>query len=120
MTNEEFERERREQRRLETLGTDNPCCGICPENDSRVLELHHIAGRKFDDTMAILCRNCHRKVTDDAEDHPIVDPAADQLLAMIGKFLLGLADMLHLAVAKLYEFGRALICLANAGEGECA
>lgn len=120
MTDEKFERERREQRRLEKLGTENPCCGLCSENDSRVLELHHIAGRKFDDTMAILCRNCHRRVTDDAKDHPVIDPSADPLLAMIGKFLLGLADMLQLVVAKLCEFGRALVCLSMVGEGECA
>jgi hypothetical protein len=120
MTDEEFERERREQRRLEKLGIDNPRCCTCGESDSRVLELHHIAGRKFDDAMAIQCRNCHRKTTDDAEDHPSIGPGADPLLAMIGKFLLGLADMLQLVVGKLYEFGRALICLSISGEGEPA
>ena len=37
------------------------------------------------------------------------DPAADPLLQTIGHFLLGLADLLRLAVQKLTEFGHTLI-----------
>lgn len=109
MTDEEFERERRRQARFEKLRTDTPRCGVCGEGDDRCLELHHLAGRKFEDFLVINCRNCHRKVSDDQKDHPAFDPGADKLLDAIGHFLLGLADMLKLIIEKLYEFGQALI-----------
>lgn len=109
MNDHEYARERRKQRRLERLGSNNPRCGMCGETDDRALELHHVAGRKHDETMVPSCSNCHRKVTDDQKDHPAFDPSADAVLANIGHFLLGLADMLRLIVEKLAEFGLTLI-----------
>jgi hypothetical protein len=120
MNNDELARERRNQKRLERLGSNDPHCGICGEADDRTLELHHVAGRKHDETMVPLCRNCHRKVTDDQHDHPAFDPSADPVLASIGNFLLGLADMLSIIVTKLREFGLALIVRSTATEGEVA
>lgn len=105
----ELARETRRQRRLEALGTNEPRCGTCGERDDRVFEGHHVAGRKNDSATVIVCRNCHRKVSDDQEDHPPFDKAADPLLQAIGHFLLGLADLLRLAIEKLSEFGHALI-----------
>jgi hypothetical protein len=105
----ELAKERRRQKRLEAFGTDNPRCGVCGEDDDRVLELHHPAGRKLDDAEVIHCRNCHRKVSDDQRDHPAVDTSADPLLNTVGHFLLGLADMLRIIVEKLREFGSQLI-----------
>jgi hypothetical protein len=113
MKNDEFARDRRKQKRLERLGTNDPRCGMCGEADDRALELHHVAGRRQDDTMVILCRNCHRKVTDDQKDHPEFNKGSEPMLSSIGHFLLGLADMLRIIVDKLYEFGRALIAAAN-------
>ena len=69
MSDFNFDRERRRQRALERLGTDDPCCAICAENDWRCLELHHIAGQAFDDTTMIVCRNCHRKLSDMQKEH---------------------------------------------------
>ena len=109
MDDTELVREARKQRRLETLGMNEPRCGTCDERDDRVLEAHHVAGRKNDPATVIVCRNCHRKVTDDQEDHPSFDKAADPMLQAIGHFLLGLADLLRLAIEKLSEFGHALI-----------
>ncbi len=109
MDDKELAREARKQRRLEALGTNSPHCGTCDESDDRVLEAHHVAGRKNDPATVIVCRNCHRKVTDDQEDHPSFDKAADPMLQAIGHFLLGLADLLRLAIEKLSEFGHALI-----------
>lgn len=120
MTDEEAERERREQRRLEKLGTNDPRCGMCEETDWRTFELHHPAGRKHDDATVLICSNCHRKVSDDQKDHPAFDPNADAMLASIGNFLLGLADMLRIIVAKLYEFGLALIERSTQAEGQSA
>jgi hypothetical protein len=109
MDDKELAREARKQRRLEALGTNKPRCGACGECDDRTLEAHHVAARKNDPATVIVCRNCHRKVSDDQKDHPSFDPAADPLLQTIGHFLLGLADLLRLAVQKLTEFGHTLI-----------
>ena len=40
----DLKKERRRQARLERLGTNEPKCGCCGEQDDRVLELHHSAG----------------------------------------------------------------------------
>jgi hypothetical protein len=112
MENDNLDQERRKQARLEKLGTDSPRCGTCGRTGWRVMELHHIAGQHHDETTVILCANCHREVTDDQKDHPAFDPNADPLLARIGHFLLGLADLLGLVVGKLAEFGHELIALA--------
>ena len=119
MNKHDYERERRRQKRLEKLGTNDPHCGLCGESDDRVLELHHIAGRKHDDALAIICRNCHRVVTDDQKDHPAFDPAADPMLASIGHFLLGLVDMLRVVIVKLSEFALTLIDRSR-NEGDAA
>lgn len=102
-------KETRKQRCYERLGTNDPRCGVCGERDWRALEGHHPQGRKRGDFIVINCRNCHRKVSDDQEDHPAFDQHADKILDNIGHFLLGLADMLRLIVEKLHAFGLVLI-----------
>lgn len=109
MLDKELARELRKQRRLEKLRSNSPKCGECGEADWRCLELHHVADFGCDDGTVTLCRNCHRKVSDDQKDHPAFDPGADPMLHAIGRFLLGLADLLRLAIEKLTEFGLALI-----------
>jgi hypothetical protein len=109
MNNNDMARERRKQRRLEALGTNEPRCATCGETDWRVIEQHHGADHGRDSAMVLECRNCHRKLGDDQKDHPAFNPNAEPMLDRIGHFLLGLADMLRIIVAKLYEFGRALI-----------
>ena len=120
MKDDDFERECRRQKRLEALGTDDPHCAMCGEGDDRKLELHHVAGRKHDEMTVILCRNCHRVVSDDQKDHPAAEDRADSGLATIGYFLLGLADMLRALVQKLYAFGFALIARSCAPAGDAA
>lgn len=97
------------KRKLKALGTDRPICGACGETDPRCFELHHVAGRKQDSMTVLLCANDHRRVTDDQKDHPTPTESYDELLAKIGNFLLGLADMLRVIVERLIEFGNALI-----------
>lgn len=109
MTELELKKEARRQRRLEKLGTNKPRCGVCGESSWQCLELHHAAGQAHGDATVILCRNCHRKATDDQKDHPRSNPEADRTLCSIGYFLLGLADMLRLVVEKLYAFGCELV-----------
>lgn len=114
MDDTELARETRKQRRLERLGTNSPRCGTCGESDDRTLELHHVAGRKDDPATVIICRNCHRKVTDEQKDHPECANPADPMLQAIGLFMLGLADLLRLAIEKLTAFGHQLIERATA------
>jgi hypothetical protein len=74
-------------------GSDGwPSCIICGENDIRCLEAHHVAGRSVDDTQAIICRNCHAKLSDTQRDHPTVPMA---------RKLSGLADLLRLIAREL-------------------
>lgn len=101
--------EKRRQYALERLGTNKPCCIICGETDWRCLERHHIAGRKFDEAEVILCRNCHRKPSDDQKDHPKAATMPPNLFDRAGHFLLGLADLLALLIEKCREYGHALI-----------
>jgi hypothetical protein len=101
--------ETRKQNRLEKLGTNNPVCVICGENDWRCLEEHHIAGQHFGDDLSIICRNCHRKLSDDQKDHPSKIQTTPITLENIGHLLIGLADLFALLVERLKEYGHYLI-----------
>ncbi len=109
MNPEKRNKEKRKQDRLEKLGTQTPVCCLCGETDDRCLEAHHIAGRKFAPETSIVCRNCHRKLSDAQRDHPKGIGQSPSLMETIGHFLLGLGDMLALAAIKLKEFGAYLI-----------
>jgi hypothetical protein len=109
VTDEEWKREARKQRRLERLGANEPVCAMCPETASECLELHHVAGQRHDETTVILCRNCHRKISDDQKALPPFNPDAEPLLAAIGHFLLGLAQLFRRIIETLEKFGRELI-----------
>lgn len=112
--------EKRKQLRLEKLGSNNPVCGTCDERDWRCLELHHVADYGRDDLTVIICRNCHRKLSDDQKDHPAFNAAADPALDRIGHFLLGLADLLKLIIERLYVFAEMLIERAALPEQDSA
>jgi hypothetical protein len=100
----ELNRERRRQRALERLGSNNPRCVICGYDDPLALELHHIAGRAFGDEKVPVCRNCHRPLSDWQKDHTpqLSHPPSESewLLHMVE----GLADLLELVVKRLREF----------------
>jgi hypothetical protein len=108
MNENELKRERRKQRTLERLGSNNPSCFICGCDDPLVLELHHIAGRAFDGETVPVCRNCHRILSDAQQDHP--PPLSNQpsYLERIGHALLGLADLFELLAKWLREHARNL------------
>jgi len=105
--------EARKQKARRRLGSETPRCGTCGEADPRCLEAHHIAGRKHHDSTAAICRNCHRKLSDAQRDHPQATYGGS-LMEVYGHFVLGLADLLALAVAKLRELGEWLIDQARA------
>lgn len=106
-------KETRKQKRLETLGSNNPVCVICGENDWRCLEQHHIAGQAYGDDLCNVCRNCHRKLSDDQKDHPKQIGNRPATLESIGHLLVGLADFLALLVIRLREYGQILIQTAK-------
>jgi hypothetical protein len=107
MTPSDLAEERRKQRALERLGTDSPRCVECDEDDWRCLELHHPGGQAYDDTTVILCRNCHRKVSDpgDNERAPLDPP----LLERAGRLILGLVTLLLALLPRLREVGQQLL-----------
>ncbi len=102
-------KEIRKQKRLESLESNHPICTLCGENDWRCLEQHHIAGQAYGDDLCTVCRNCHRKLSDDQKDHPKQIGKPPVALEAIGHLLLGLADFFALLVAKLRECGKFLI-----------
>ena len=111
---DELKRDMRKQRALERLGTNDPRCLCCGEDDWRCMEFHHLAGRKFADEGTIVCRNCHRKLSDPQKDHP--DALTDSqplLLERVAHFLLGLADLLEMLVVVMRGYGGQLIKAAK-------
>jgi len=111
-----MDEEDRKQQRLRRLGTQTPICVSCDESDPAVLELHHIAGRKHDDDLAIVCANCHRKLSDWQRDHvpSVPRPAKDQL-ARTGHYLLGLAHLFLMIGKTLRKLGAWLIAESRRG-----
>ena len=115
----ELNRERRRQRALERLGTNNPRCPFCGIDEPLVMELHHIAGDAFDHEIKIpICRNCHRILSDWQKDHPpaLANPPSD--LERIEHGLLGLADIFELLVKWLREHAKKLIAAASQPRSE--
>ena len=38
-------------------------CSVCGEDNSEVIEMHHVDGRNTSDWVKPLCKNCHAKIT---------------------------------------------------------
>ena len=99
--------ERRKWAAFRRLGTNDPRCVLCGESDWRCLELHHVAGRAYGAQTVILCRNCHRKVSDPTDNARMPDDPP--ILERIGHLLGGLATLLAEAVTTLRELGVTLL-----------
>jgi hypothetical protein len=105
MDKDERKRETRRQAALDRLGSNNPSCTVCGETDWRCLEAHHVAGRAYNDFTSIVCRNCHRKLSDVQKDQPAKANHPPYPSERIGHFLLGLADFFLLLAGQLRQFG---------------
>ena len=104
------DREDRREQHYRRLGTRNPLCVVCSESDPRCLEGHHIAGAKHHRDVIIVCRNCHRKLTDQQFDHvPTTVLRASADLEAIGRYLLGLSDQYAMTAETLQFFGELLL-----------
>ena len=102
--------ERRKRRAIERVRTNNPKCTVCGEDHVHCLERHHVAGKDYGGTTVIVCRNCHRELTDKQKDHVGgTQESAAAFPDQVAHFLFGLADLLELLIAKLREFADGLI-----------
>jgi hypothetical protein len=108
MDEEYLKKKRRRQRRLERLGINTPRCVVCGEDDPSCLELHHIPGRKFSDELVIVCRNCHRRLSDAQKDHPRQEADPPSVVECIVHFLQGLADLFEQLVPQLRKIAKQL------------
>lgn len=116
MNNKHLDKDDRREKHYRRLGTHQPRCVTCGEDDPCCLEEHHLAGRSYHEATATVCRNCHRKLSDDQLDHAPRDQAEPVgELATVGLFLLGLCDFLVLLVERLREFGQKLLDEARSG-----
>ena len=109
MDKRELNRERRRQRALERLGTNDPRCVVCGYDDPLALELHHVAGHDFGDELAIVCRNHHRPLSDYQKDHPHQRDEKPNQIERTVHFLEGLADLFELLVKWLRDHATKLL-----------
>jgi hypothetical protein len=105
---DDYNSERRRQKALERLGTNKPKCVFCNESNPHCLERHHIPGRGFGDEVVIVCRNCHRKLSNSQKGHSskINDPPS--LDERVEHFLDGGADFLVVLADSLRKYAREL------------
>jgi hypothetical protein len=84
----------RDERRYERLGSDPRCC-LCPDDDVRALDRHHIAGEANADTTVIVCASCHRKLSDGQYDWPdgLLQGGGGSAVDRVKAHLHGLADL---------------------------
>jgi len=112
-----LKKEHRRQAQLERLGTNTPRCVICGENDPSCLELHHIPGRKFGNELAIVCRNCHRKLSDAQNDHQWAQSDPSSVTERIVHFLHGLADLFEQLGPQLRKMAKQLQATLTSDHG---
>lgn len=109
---EEDEAARQAERRLfqayRRLGTDQPICLVCPSTYPHALEVHHLVGLGLDGTTGIVCRNCHRQLTDLQQGWPEAKIGTLRANLVAARLQFGLAD-LFAAVAPALE-----LCVATA------
>jgi hypothetical protein len=101
------ELERRRQAAFRRLGTTDPRCMVCGIGAWQCLELHHVAGVARDALTVILCRNCHRMLSDPGANQRA--PVESPLMERTGRLLIGLAEFLVALVESLREYGRQLV-----------
>ncbi len=101
--------ERRRQRAFERLGTNEPACLHCGEDDPHCLEKHHEAGIRFmPDLTVIVCSNCHKKLSDKQKDHPFPRDEPPPPEVRLARLLLGIADHFELLIGYLRQFAAYL------------
>lgn len=112
MPKKPLDREDRLERHYRRLGTRDPKCVTCGKRDPdhpEIYELHHVGKRSHEDVV-IECANCHRQLSERQKDHsPHRHSQPIGMMATIGHYLLGLADLLAMIVEALKAFGAWLL-----------
>jgi hypothetical protein len=88
----------RRRKACERLGDPTPRCLLSGETNPHALQKHHIAGQKFGDEVITISLNHHARASDLQKDHPSKIPECISPLEFIGHSLLGLGDMIAIAV----------------------
>jgi hypothetical protein len=112
--------EARYRKALERLGTNTPKCAHCGVTNPFCLQLHHIAGQANDSCTIILCHNHHAMITNAQKDHPLPVDDLSHPANRLGNIVLGIAELLLIAVEMLREAGRYLIEIARAASQKSA
>ena len=120
MSEAEKRYETRRRKAFDRLGTDHPICAFCGETDWRCMELHHLEGEQFGKTLIVVCRNCHRKLSDMQKDHSPKFGESPSTLERIAHALEGLADLFIFLAQKLREFASQLLAEVRSRAGRPA
>ncbi len=105
----------RRERAYEHLGSREPRCTICQEDDYRTLEQHHIAGKANDDLMVILCSNCHKKQSDPTSNSKALDNRT--MVEKAAYFLLGIGAFFALLAERCLIYGHAILEFLRGDDG---
>lgn len=97
------DKESRRRKACERLGSEAPHCILGNKADVHALELHHVAGKDFDDETVVLCNNHHAPVSDGQKDHPEKIPDCTNPLEAIGHISLGLGELVAAVIEDLGE-----------------
>ena len=115
----QLEAERQKKRRKFAVhGHEHFVCTICGEDEVLCLIEDHVAGRKHDDALRLICENCDCKRTADQRCDPPPGPNPRNVFEVIGRWLLSLAAYFDLLKNTLRRFGLFLIDLARQGYGD--
>ena len=115
----QLETERQKKRRkFAAHGHEHLVCTICGEDEVLCLIEDHVAGRKYDDALRLICENCDCKRTADQRCDPPPGPNPRNPFEVIGRWLLSLATYFDLLKDTLRRFGLFLIDLAKQGYGD--
>ena len=117
MTPEEIKYEDRKQRRLATLGTQDPRC-MCGQTHWACFEEHHIAKRGNDPkTTALVCVSCHRILTAHQNVQLAAPPGSEAWRVRLRECLLGIAHILrHIADILIKTADELLVAFTSGGE----
>ncbi len=92
------DKETRRRKACERLGSEGPHCILGHQTNPHALELHHVAGREFDDETVCLCHNHHAVITDAQKDHPAKLDGCTNPLEGIGNLLFGLGELVAVVI----------------------
>jgi hypothetical protein len=114
MDKPDAKRERRHQRRCESIGTNNHVCLTCvnPNLKPYNFQEHHIAHKRYDlHATEYICKLCHDDRSEEQRDHPprISTSENPSRAECAARYSLGLSDMLLPASRVAAYYGRRLI-----------